>query len=473
MKCAVYTGTRNLYDLMVTAAKSLLLNSDVDKIYFLIEDDEFPTELPPEIECINMSGQTWFPETGINYGRYFTYMAYLRGALPKIFPELDRILSMDVDTMVVQDISDIWDLPIDDCYFSASREKVKSTPDMPYYNTGVCLFNLKKMRDDGMADQIIEMVNTVSLICPEQDALSKLCKGKTHDMPGEYNATQYTTFTDAPKVVHYAGIHPWDDQAEVLEYEKFEFDDIAEFRKTKNFRETKNGCIEPMYMIHSCNERKWYVDDFLVPSLLEQGIKEDQIVIWNDNEGVGNLESFARSAKWIGETQTYLGGIWHLQDDVVVSKHFKEITEKENKGIVCGFCNIQFDGGGVNRVGIMPVAFAWLSFQCVRLPNLYVKQFANWYYDDVVPNNRHTKWTADGKNDDALWREFMIEKHPNECAYNMIKNIVDHVDYLIGGTTINKHRLGEQRRAYWWDEPDTITELEKKIAEYNVVSSNG
>lgn len=52
MKAAVYCGTRNLYRQMITAAKSLLIHSDVDKIYFLIEDDDFPYSLPPEIECL-------------------------------------------------------------------------------------------------------------------------------------------------------------------------------------------------------------------------------------------------------------------------------------------------------------------------------------------------------------------------------------------------------------------------------------
>ena len=40
---------------MLTAAKSLLMHSNVEKIYFLIEDDEFPYEVPQEIECINIS----------------------------------------------------------------------------------------------------------------------------------------------------------------------------------------------------------------------------------------------------------------------------------------------------------------------------------------------------------------------------------------------------------------------------------
>jgi hypothetical protein len=46
MKVAVYAGTRNIYKDMLPSVKSLLIHSDVDKIYFLIEDDIFPYELP-------------------------------------------------------------------------------------------------------------------------------------------------------------------------------------------------------------------------------------------------------------------------------------------------------------------------------------------------------------------------------------------------------------------------------------------
>jgi len=42
---------------MIPSMKSLLIHSNVDKIYFLIEDDTFPYELPPEVECINVSEQ--------------------------------------------------------------------------------------------------------------------------------------------------------------------------------------------------------------------------------------------------------------------------------------------------------------------------------------------------------------------------------------------------------------------------------
>ena len=41
MRAAAYSGTRNVYDRMLTAAKSLLEHSNVEKVYFLIEDDNF------------------------------------------------------------------------------------------------------------------------------------------------------------------------------------------------------------------------------------------------------------------------------------------------------------------------------------------------------------------------------------------------------------------------------------------------
>ena len=45
----------------------------------------------------------------------------------------------------------------------------------------------------------------------------------------------------------------------------------------------------PKYMIHACPQRMWYVTEFLVPSMLEQGIPEADITIWNDTEKRGNL----------------------------------------------------------------------------------------------------------------------------------------------------------------------------------------
>lgn len=123
MKAAVYVGTRNLYDDMLPAVKSILINSDVDKVYLLIEDDRFPHDLPDCVETINVSSQTFFRSNGPNYNLKWTYMTLMRAALPKIFPDLDVILSMDDDVIALQDVSDLWDLPIEDYYSRLQKSR--------------------------------------------------------------------------------------------------------------------------------------------------------------------------------------------------------------------------------------------------------------------------------------------------------------------------------------------------------------
>ena len=66
MRTAVYAGTRNVYQNMTTAAKSLLSHTHVDRVWFLIEDDLFPEALPDVIRTKNVSGQTWFDPEGPN-----------------------------------------------------------------------------------------------------------------------------------------------------------------------------------------------------------------------------------------------------------------------------------------------------------------------------------------------------------------------------------------------------------------------
>ena len=83
MKAAVYAGTKNVYEQMIPSMQSLLIHSDVDKIYFLIEDDIFPYELPAEVECINVSNQTFFPIDGPNMKNRCSYMVLLRAAFSK------------------------------------------------------------------------------------------------------------------------------------------------------------------------------------------------------------------------------------------------------------------------------------------------------------------------------------------------------------------------------------------------------
>ena len=212
MKTAVYSGTRNLYPDMVTAAKTLVMHSSVEKIYFLIEDDKFPEKLPPIIETINVSGQQFFPKRGANFRTQFSYMSLLRACYTKILPEsIDKVLQLDVDTIVTDDIDELWEVDLTGKWFAAVLED-KSTykPYGPvYYNIGVAMFNLAQIREDFADDLMIYTLNTQKMPYIDQDVWNLFGRDKSVQIPGRFNESRVTHLSDNPAVVHYAGIKDW------------------------------------------------------------------------------------------------------------------------------------------------------------------------------------------------------------------------------------------------------------------------
>ena len=204
MKAAVYCGTQNLYLDMTVAAKSLVNHSNVDVVYFLIEDDRFPYYIPDYVKCINVFDQQYFDHKSPNIYENWTYMVLMRAALPLIFPEFDRILSLDVDTIVQHWIDELWDLDLDGYFLAGVEETKKSKKGKPYVNMGSVIFNLKKLREDEMVDQIIEELNTTQYEFAEQDCINKLCSDYILTLPSTYNSNKFTADCKDPKIIHFA-----------------------------------------------------------------------------------------------------------------------------------------------------------------------------------------------------------------------------------------------------------------------------
>lgn len=215
-KHAVYCGTRNLYEAMVWSAKSLVANSSVDEVHFLIEDDEFPYDMPDFCDFMNVADyrERVFPDSGANAKTHFTKMAMVRICYPQLLPDIDMVLQLDMDTVVMDDVDVLWDTPMDGKWFAATTEWLSGYDPYnsgAYKNVGVCLLNLAQMREDGAQEQMVELLNTRRLACIEQDALDILGtqRGKSVDMPVRFNENRATGYTDDPAVVHYVGYMDW------------------------------------------------------------------------------------------------------------------------------------------------------------------------------------------------------------------------------------------------------------------------
>ena len=218
------------------------------------------------------------------------------------------------------------------------------------------------------------------------------------------------------------------------------------------------------YMIHTYPKREWYVQEFLYPSLLKQGIDENNIVIYNDSDGKGNLRACMDAfSKCEGD-----GGTWHLQDDVCICKDFKERTELYDEGIVCGFSSEMYDGPG--KVGKVTQGRMWFSFPCIRIPNEYARDCAQWVLNYIIGNHVYKRYWEHGVNDDWAFRFYIQNFHRGDGALNLTPNLVNHIDYLIGGGT-NRMRPKPVVAQYWTD--DDLIEALKEALDKRKEAING
>ena len=246
MKYACYGATRNVYTDVIPAVKSLLMNSDVDKIYILAEDNDLlirgmPHKLPKECEVINVSNQKWFKPDGANYHQEWTWMTLMRIALPFLLPDVDKILWLDNDTICRQDISDLWDIDLGDCYVGGVEEPshTASTRHL-YLNAGVLYFNLNRLRESGKATEMIDVLHRQKFPFPDQDVVNCLCQGYIKVLPPEYNCYEFT-YNGNPnneKIKHYGGwkqtAHKnWRQEWIVNKYREMTWDAIEKERKIK------------------------------------------------------------------------------------------------------------------------------------------------------------------------------------------------------------------------------------------------
>lgn len=191
------------------------------------------------------------------------------------------------------------------------------------------------------------------------------------------------------------------------------------------------------YLIHASPSRMWYVTDYLIPSMVKQGIDRDNITVWNDANGSGCLTSTMVSFASIDRNDS---GIWHMQDDVIIAPDFKEKTEELDLGLVCGYCYDSEETWRTSAHGYTKGKNIWFSFPCIRIPNQLARDVADWFFKRVLPEELFPELIITGKHDDTLFVRYVETFRPDDLILNYSPGLVEHVDYLIGGSLVNKER---------------------------------
>ncbi len=109
-----------------------------------------------------------------NENAYCTPYTLLR-LLADLVPDIpDKILYLDIDMMVADDISKLYNIDVSEYEYAAVKEKYGHwfiKPD--YINAGMLLLNMKKIKETKLLEKSRTLIKTVKMTFADQDAIYK------------------------------------------------------------------------------------------------------------------------------------------------------------------------------------------------------------------------------------------------------------------------------------------------------------
>ena len=224
---------------MMVTMKSLIDNTSSKRIYKIhvlhadisIKNQGLVKTLETDnckIEFNNVSEKLEQIEKQITLRDYYSATTYYRLFIADMFPEYNKAVYIDSDTIVLQDIAKFADYDLEDNYIGAIRDQLVAQTDIygdyvekvlgvsreAYFNAGVVLINCKQFRKKNIQKQFVDFLNTYRfVVAQDQDYLNILCKNKVLWIDGKWNVQMIGTPSCAEKdfaLIHYnLAAKPW------------------------------------------------------------------------------------------------------------------------------------------------------------------------------------------------------------------------------------------------------------------------
>ncbi|CYU95869.1 glycosyltransferase family 8 protein [Streptococcus suis] len=263
-----YMGT-TLYSIMVHTRKSLVsvyvLTSDIsDYSRFKLQklEDRFHNL---NIHILVVDAKQ-FEDLPLNRSHITRPEVYFRMAFASLLPDLDRILYLDSDILAQKDLQPLWETPLDGAYMAAVseppseggfdyRRSIGMTDPTYYFNSGVLLMDLKKIREDKIESLLFECGHAIKdkIRLQDQDIINVALEGKIKALDPIYNygymERQANLRKEADIVLnHYSLEKPWNRQLDVPEYNRLAVNRYLECHQAYlQFIEPKISLVLPIF----------------------------------------------------------------------------------------------------------------------------------------------------------------------------------------------------------------------------------
>lgn len=137
---------------------------------------------------------------------YWSFVCYVRLFFCELFPELEKVMHVDCDTLILKSLEDAYNLDIGEnlcagCYDCVPTPKYSAvfSEDCAYYSNGFLIFDLDKMRKDNVQEKFVDYIVKRKGELPhlDQDVVNAVLKDKIYTLPPEYNVmTQICLFKE-------------------------------------------------------------------------------------------------------------------------------------------------------------------------------------------------------------------------------------------------------------------------------------
>ena len=183
--------------------------------------------------------------SSLNKLNSYTPFAFLRLFADKIKNLPNKILYLDTDILINNDIKELFDIDISNYELGVVLDRYGKFFIKPnYFNSGMLLMNLKKIKQSNLLEKVRDVCSKKKMSFPDQSALNKLCKSKLY-LPRKFNeqgnirkdtVVQHFSkrFTLFP-YFHTINIKPWQTELVQNKYKCHTYDNIFdEYKKIKN-----------------------------------------------------------------------------------------------------------------------------------------------------------------------------------------------------------------------------------------------
>lgn len=239
-----FSTDKNYVQPTVVAMASVLVNTKSDIDFYVLSSDlsEDDKNSFLQIKTVRNCNIVFKEINQDDYKKYFpaidahyTLPVYYRFLIPQLFPELDKVLYLDGDVIVKDDIAKLFAIDLENYPLAMCEDFNKYTmnarlsmrKDSIYYNAGVILFNCKKWRVEDLASKLFALAlkNRDAVTFPIQDVLNPYMEGRILTIDKKWNSQVYQTEEnkiiynfnsqkDATSIIHYIGkIKPWSSNA--------------------------------------------------------------------------------------------------------------------------------------------------------------------------------------------------------------------------------------------------------------------